>query len=146
MISCVSSSEKRLLRRWPRSDSPLKNLVVRSKSYNIPMLTPVCEHEPEPGGVRRHSVCQMTSFEEEPVFAEAPPSPIMNVCEDSPIVPELFSGGAPDRASSSSSPETVVDQLLESVDSDTDPEGIFIDFSRQRSSSCEVSRESESLA
>ncbi|XP_056095901.1 proline-rich protein 5 isoform X1 [Rhinichthys klamathensis goyatoka] len=142
--SCVL--EKRLLRRWPRSDSPLKNLVVRSKSYNIPVLTPVCEHEPEPGGVRRHSVCQMTSFEEEPVFTEAPPSPIMNVCEDPPIIPELCSAGEPERASSSSSPETVVDQLLQSVDSDTDTEGIFIDFSRQQSSSPEVSRESESLA
>uniref|UniRef100_A0A671LY61 Proline rich 5a (renal) n=1 Tax=Sinocyclocheilus anshuiensis TaxID=1608454 RepID=A0A671LY61_9TELE len=111
--SCVL--EKRLLRRWPRSsDSPAKNPVVRSKSYNMPMLTPVAEYDPESSaGARRHSVCQMTSCAEEP-----------DVCED-PSPP-------------------IVDQILESLDSDT--EGIFIDFRRQRSSSSDFSRESESAA
>uniref|UniRef100_A0A8C2JAG2 Proline rich 5 n=1 Tax=Cyprinus carpio TaxID=7962 RepID=A0A8C2JAG2_CYPCA len=116
--SCVL--EKRLLRRWPRSsDSPAKNPVVRSKSYNIPMLTPVAEYDPESSAgaaVRRHSVCQMTSCAEEPDVCEDPSPP---VC-----------------------PETIVNQILESLDSDT--EGIFIDFRRQRSRS-DVSRESEKL-
>ncbi|XP_043086709.1 proline-rich protein 5 isoform X2 [Puntigrus tetrazona] len=120
--SCVL--EKRLLRRWPRSgDSPAKNPVMRSKSYNMPVLMPVAEYDPaSAAGVRRHSVCQMTSCAEEP-----------DVCEDSspPIGPE-------------SSPETLVDQVLESLDSDT--EGIFIDFRRQCSSSSDFSRESESAA
>ncbi|XP_059403785.1 proline-rich protein 5-like isoform X2 [Carassius carassius] len=113
--SCVL--EKRLLRRWPRSsDSHAKNLVVRSKSYNIPVLTPLEEHDPESSAaVRRHSVCQMTSCAEEPDVCEDPSPP---VC-----------------------PETIVDQILESLDSDT--EGIFIDFRRQRSSS-DFSRESQS--
>ncbi|XP_048012151.1 proline-rich protein 5 isoform X2 [Megalobrama amblycephala] len=170
--SCVL--EKRLLRRWPRSsDSPAKNLVVRSKSYNIPMLTPVAEYDPESiaaagVGIRRHSVCQMTSFAEEPAFTEAPPSPPTDVCEDPgrdgrverqppppspPIFPELGPGGGQEAGSErdasslpscSSSPETIVDQILESLDSDT--EGIFIDFRRQRSSSSDFSRESESVA
>lgn len=80
--SCVL--EKRLLRRWQNPP------VLRSKSYNIPVLTPVAEYDPE----RRHSVCQMTSCAEE----------------------------------TESSPETIVDQTLESLDSDA--EGIFIDFRR----------------
>ncbi|KAL0196624.1 hypothetical protein M9458_010196, partial [Cirrhinus mrigala] len=132
-------SEKRLLRRWPRAaDSPAKNPVVRSKSYNIPMLTPVAEYDPESvaaagTGIRRHSVCQMTSCAEEP-------APLTDVCEDPargapspPIFPELGSSAGGRRAA----PETIVDQILESLDSDT--EGIFIDFRRQR-------RESESAA
>ncbi|KAM6984791.1 proline-rich protein 5-like [Aplochiton taeniatus] len=67
--SCVL--EKRLQRRWPRPNDHLaKNPVVRSKSYNVPMLTPVVEHDPDAasagsGGIRRHSVCEMTSCLEE---------------------------------------------------------------------------------
>lgn len=126
------------------------------------MLTPVAEYDPESvgaatgAGIRRHSVCQMTSCAEEPAFGEVPPSPPTDVREDParaaqspPIFPELGSsaGGqrsASGRESSSSSPETIVDQILESLDSDT--EGIFIDFRRQRSSSSDFSRESESAA
>ncbi|KAK2893188.1 hypothetical protein Q8A67_013176 [Cirrhinus molitorella] len=148
--SCVL--EKRLLRRWPRgTDSPAKNPVVRSKSYNIPMLTPVAEYDPESAaaaagaGIRRHSVCQMTSCAEEPAF-----EPLTDAGEDAargasspPIFPELGSSAA-ERDSSSSSPETIVDQILESLDSDA--EGIFIDFRRQRSGSSDFSRESESAA
>ncbi|XP_062338611.1 proline-rich protein 5-like isoform X3 [Osmerus eperlanus] len=67
--SCVL--EKRLQKRWPRpGDPPTKNPVVRSQSYNIPMLTPVVEYDPEASstgsmGIRRHSVCEMTSCQEE---------------------------------------------------------------------------------
>lgn len=55
-----------------RSCSPAaKNTVVRSKSYNVPLLTPVVENDPDGGGcggamgIRRHSVCEMTSCVEE---------------------------------------------------------------------------------
>lgn len=57
-----------------RSCSPgAKNPVVRSKSYNVPLLTPVVENDPGGGGgggscrvcIRRHSVCEMTSCVEE---------------------------------------------------------------------------------
>lgn len=75
--SCVL--EKRLQRRWPRpSDHLTKNPVVRSKSYNVPMLTPLVEHDSDTasvggGGIRRHSVCEMTSCLEE-VLDPADPS------------------------------------------------------------------------
>ncbi|KTG47522.1 hypothetical protein cypCar_00044436 [Cyprinus carpio] len=70
---------------------------------------------------------------------------LTDVCEDPspPVFCELGSSAA-ERDSSASSPETIVDQILESLDSDT--EGIFIDFRRQRSSSSDFSRESESAA
>lgn len=59
--------------RLQRSCSPgAKNPVVRSKSYNVPLLTPVVENDPGGGGgggcgvcIRRHSVCEMTSCVEE---------------------------------------------------------------------------------
>ena len=48
-------------------DQLSKNPVVRSKSYNIPLLlTPVAEYDPDAGsvgsgGIRRHSACEITS-------------------------------------------------------------------------------------
>ncbi|XP_056281446.1 proline-rich protein 5-like, partial [Pseudoliparis swirei] len=65
--------EKRLQRSWPSKpgSSPIaKNPVVRSKSYNVPMLTPVVEHDTDStsgggAGIRRHSVSEMTSCLEE---------------------------------------------------------------------------------
>ncbi|KAF3705105.1 Proline-rich protein 5 Protein observed with Rictor-1 [Channa argus] len=65
--------EKRLQRSWtskPVNSPPGKNLVVRSKSYNVPMLTPVVEYDVDSstgGGtsIRRHSVSEMTSCLEE---------------------------------------------------------------------------------
>ncbi|XP_063761847.1 proline-rich protein 5-like isoform X1 [Eleginops maclovinus] len=72
--------EKRLQRSWPSKpgNSPgVKNPVVRSKSYNVPMLTPVVEYDADSStgggtGIRRHSVCEMTSCLEESVsFAES---------------------------------------------------------------------------
>lgn len=57
---------------WPKSaDQPSKNPVVRSKSYNIPLLlTPVAEYDPDAssvgsGGIRRHSACEIISCLEE---------------------------------------------------------------------------------
>ncbi|XP_066524146.1 proline-rich protein 5 isoform X2 [Hoplias malabaricus] len=188
--SCVL--EKRLLRRWPKpGDPPAKNPVVRSKSYNIPMLTPVAEYDTETAsassvGVRCHSVCEMTSCLEEPAFSSVPSSPetddalplsasrpdislepdaalsssteqtegscplpspsICLQCSPGPFLPSSLreSGSDPSRDASlpsgSSSPETIVDQILESLDSDT--EGIFIEFPRRCSDSSTFSRES----
>lgn len=143
--------------------------MVRSKSYNIPILTPVAEYDSESStvgsvNVRRHSVCQMTSCLEETAFAEVPPMSCFpshaEDCEDvehhtsassSPIFSDLCCNSVQEPGvhqdisvpSRSSSPETVVDQILESLDSDN--EGIFIDFRRQHSSSSEFSRRSESV-
>uniref|UniRef100_A0A8C7KPF6 Proline rich 5 n=1 Tax=Oncorhynchus kisutch TaxID=8019 RepID=A0A8C7KPF6_ONCKI len=155
--SCVL--EKRLQRCWPKSgDAPVKNLVMRSKSYNVPMLTPVVEYDTETGsvssmGIRRHSVCEMTSCLEEGAINDISttsslslgsllqpsifqgshsPGPFLHGGGESTVSPSVLcqvhsgseTGSIP---SCSSSPETVVDQILDSMDSD--PDGIFIDFS-----------------
>lgn len=182
------------------SDPPAKNPVVRSKSYNIPMLTPVVESDPEAGGlcggaslgIRRHSIGEMTSCLEEPAFSEIGPSSQgsesgTHLCPDTPPSggppqrrgggggggveggespspsllpspsPHLSGSGSgsgsfrlsgavqqspggtkatpPSLTSVSSSPETVVDHILESLDSDPEGEGIFIDFPRRCSAS-----------
>ncbi|XP_038636111.1 proline-rich protein 5-like isoform X1 [Scyliorhinus canicula] len=60
--------EKRFFPRCSKSSEILtKNPVVRSKSYNNPMLTPVAEYESEGSlvngtSIRRHSVSEMTTF------------------------------------------------------------------------------------
>uniref|UniRef100_A0AAZ3Q9C7 Proline-rich protein 5 n=1 Tax=Oncorhynchus tshawytscha TaxID=74940 RepID=A0AAZ3Q9C7_ONCTS len=179
--SCVL--EKRLQRCWPKSgDAPVKNLVMRSKSYNVPMLTPVVEYDTETGsvssmGIRRHSVCEMTSCLEEGAINDISggsldlcgsvgseslgshlqpsifqgshsPGPFLHGGGESTVSPSVLcqvhsgseTGSIP---SCSSSPETVVDQILDSMDSD--PDGIFIDFSLHScsdSSSSGYSRES----
>nr|XP_046191672.1 proline-rich protein 5-like [Oncorhynchus gorbuscha] len=209
--SCVL--EKRLQRCWPKSgDAPVKNPVMRSKSYNVPMLTPVVEYDTETGsvssmGIRRHSVCEMTSCLEEGAIndisttsslasaaqpglsslgqelsltgvvcgggggsldlcgsvgseslgfhlqpsifqASHSPGPFLHGGGESTVSPSVLcqvhsgseTGSIP---SCSSSPETVVDQILDSMDSD--PDGIFIDFSLHScsdSSSSGYSRES----
>lgn len=58
--------------RAPKTHSfpTMKNPVVRSKSYNVPMLTPVVEYDIDSSsggstGIRRHSVCEMSSCMEE---------------------------------------------------------------------------------
>lgn len=195
-VHCSCVLEKRLLRRWPTAPatSPAKNPVVRSKSYNIPLLTPVAEYDPDAGlghsltsqsgagaarTIRRHSIGEMTSCQEEANFSselgpssqasdtgsllrrsrvQAPPgseSPSPSLLpEPSPSgasgsgsyqmttrgpqqlerhSPSLSKETSLSGASISSSPETIVDQILESLDSD--PEGIFIDFARHCSSS-----------
>ncbi|XP_055506177.1 proline-rich protein 5-like isoform X1 [Leucoraja erinacea] len=59
--------EKKFFPRCPKSNELLaKNPVVRSKSYNNPMLTPVAEYELEGSlvngtSIRRHSVSEMTT-------------------------------------------------------------------------------------
>ncbi|KAM9777517.1 LOW QUALITY PROTEIN: proline-rich protein 5-like [Neosynchiropus ocellatus] len=58
-----------------RAPAAVKNPVVRSKSYNVPLLTPVAESDPDSssgGEVRRHSVSEMTSCVEESVPGAEP--------------------------------------------------------------------------
>ncbi|XP_077567388.1 proline-rich protein 5a [Stigmatopora nigra] len=67
--------EKRFQWGWSKSAEHLsKNPVVRSKSYNIPLLlTPVAEYDADcgsagcagGGGIRRHSACEISSCLEE---------------------------------------------------------------------------------
>ncbi|XP_058273711.1 proline-rich protein 5-like isoform X2 [Hemibagrus wyckioides] len=196
VAQCSCVLEKRWQRHWPHlSDSSVRNPVVRSKSYNVPMLTPVAEYETEPAsagssGVRRHSVCQMTLCQEEPAFSSTKSSPETNITpqlssshpsteHDSALTgcrgqkkgtsplpspsmypsicsqcsSEIFQKMSHESGSDltqeaasvpidSSSPETLTDQLLESLDSES--EGIFIDFSCHSHSS-NFSQESESV-
>ncbi|XP_020946567.1 proline-rich protein 5 isoform X2 [Sus scrofa] len=139
-----SSEEKHLLRRSRSGDVLAKNPVVRSKSYNTPLLNPVAEHEAEGAaagstGIRRHSVSEMTSCPEPQGFADPAGQGPPGTFRPSPAGPcpsRLYPpaqppepGPGPARSSpASSSPENLVDQILESVDSDS--EGIFIDFGR----------------
>uniref|UniRef100_A0A8C0ZYD0 Proline-rich protein 5 n=1 Tax=Castor canadensis TaxID=51338 RepID=A0A8C0ZYD0_CASCN len=141
--SCIL--EKRLLRRSRSGDVLAKNPVVRSKSYNTPLLNPVAEHEAEgtvasSTSIRRHSVSEMTSCPEPQGFTDAPgqaptgtfrssPTPHSGPCPNRLYSPAQHPEQGPAHGSPpTSSPETLVDQILESVDSDS--EGIFIDFGR----------------
>nr|XP_045007465.1 proline-rich protein 5 isoform X1 [Jaculus jaculus] len=141
--SCIL--EKRLLRRSRSGDVLAKNPVVRSKSYNTPLLNPVAEHEAEgsaAGGasIRRHSVSEMTSCPDPQGFTDTPgqgpagafrssPTPHSGPCPGRLYPPAQSPEQGPAHGSPpTSSPETLVDQILESVDSDS--EGLFIDFGR----------------
>lgn len=88
LSSCFS--EKRFQWCWPKSaDQPSKNPVVRSKSYNIPLLlTPVAEYDPDPssassGGIRRHSACEIISCLEEQGLAYADLASGSELCSSS---------------------------------------------------------------
>ncbi|XP_071378420.1 proline-rich protein 5-like [Centroberyx affinis] len=213
--------EKRLQRSWPAKpgDPPVtKNPVVRSKSYNVPMLTPVVEYDTDSpagggAGIRRHSVCEMTSCVEESCSAAEPtastasntsntsntstPSTTSHsqastnsAAQDRTLSDPVSCGPAPRRSpgpadtppplgpqhhspcllpepspgddthgadslvsdspsssscrapvrdassgpSLSSSPELMVDHILESLDSEPEPDGIFLEFNRRCSS------------
>uniref|UniRef100_A0A672FCC3 Proline-rich protein 5-like n=1 Tax=Salarias fasciatus TaxID=181472 RepID=A0A672FCC3_SALFA len=171
--------EKRLPWGWPKSGEPQsKNPVVRSKSYNIPLLlTPVAEYDPDAssvgsGGIRRHSACEIiTCLEEQGLaYADLASGPELSASSSnrlsgaldlplsSPSILPLHSSGAlhgteatttvtdlskgtsSTPPSESSSPETIIGQVLESADSDSD--GIFIDFPSLSSEAMGLSRES----
>ncbi|XP_070709597.1 proline-rich protein 5-like isoform X2 [Pempheris klunzingeri] len=209
--------EKRLQRSWPSkpgNSSVTKNPVVRSKSYNVPMLTPVVEYDMDSSsgggtGIRRHSVSEMTSCLEEsssvaestsatsntstsslanhspastasaalsdtvtsaadprPRHTDSPgaPHPLQPQYPSPSILPEpspgedthctgsLVSGSsassrvlAHDTSSGpspSSSPEIVMDHILESLDSEPEHDGIFLDFSQHCSGGSTHSRDS----
>lgn len=185
--------EKRLPWGLAKSADQLsKNPVVRSKSYNIPLLlTPVAEYDPDAGsggggGIRRHSACEvMTCLEEQalsyserasgpdlssassnrlsvgPQFnglvVAAGPSALALPLSSSSILPlrssgplhgteatttmtDLSKGASSTPPSECSSPETIIGQVLDSADSDSD--GIFIDFPLHPSESLGYKRES----
>ncbi|XP_029350888.1 proline-rich protein 5-like isoform X2 [Echeneis naucrates] len=207
--------EKRLQRSWPSKSGNshvAKNPVVRSKSYNVPMLTPVVEYDVDSSvgggaGIRRHSVSEMTSCVEEsssvadsstsntstssltnhstastefaalsdtvtssqdlqPRVTNSPvgPHPLQPQHHSLGIRPEPSPGEdthctgmlvwncpSPSRVlaqdtsfgpSPVSSPEAMMDHVLESLDSEPDQEGIFLDLSRRCSGGSPQSRDS----
>nr|XP_006127801.1 proline-rich protein 5 isoform X1 [Pelodiscus sinensis] len=185
--SCIL--EKRFFRRSKSGDILAKNPVVRSKSYNNPLLTPVAEYETEGiaangTGIRRHSVSEMTSCMElqgysnlTTIMDNGSKSSVTTMKNSLPGDQERPSASSVQCSSKlsaveqqqglfrsmddqnrafelardpalipvpSSSPENIVDQILESIDSDS--EGIFIDFGRGCSNSStynmDVSRQS----
>uniref|UniRef100_A0A8D0BJD3 Proline rich 5 n=1 Tax=Salvator merianae TaxID=96440 RepID=A0A8D0BJD3_SALMN len=186
--SCIL--EKRFFRRSKSGEIVAKNPVVRSKSYNNPLLTPVAEYEtegsaPNSTGIRRHSVSEMTSCMEMQGYSNLT-TITDNGSKSSMVTMKNSQPGESERLSSSSvqctsslniseqqkglfyprddqnrafelvrdsdliaiaptaSPENIVDQILESIESDSD--GIFIDFGQSCSSSSgynvDVSRQS----
>ncbi|XP_054656531.1 proline-rich protein 5-like isoform X2 [Dunckerocampus dactyliophorus] len=154
--------EKRLQRsRLSKSGNPptVKNPVVRSKSYNVPMLTPVVENDVDStagggAGIRRHSVSEMTScVEESPPVAESsikhsgtssqnpqvqqpsPPSDYTHCMDslvsDSPVCSRVLAQDTSSGSSPSSSPEITAElRIPESLDSEPEHDGIFLDFSK----------------
>uniref|UniRef100_A0AAQ4RU11 Proline rich 5a (renal) n=1 Tax=Gasterosteus aculeatus aculeatus TaxID=481459 RepID=A0AAQ4RU11_GASAC len=157
--------EKRLPLGWSKSaDQPSKNPVVRSKSYNIPLLlTPVAEYDPDAGsvgsgGIRRHSACEIITCLEEQGLAytdlasgSEPSGPSSNRLrvgshfngalhgtEATTTMTNLSKGASSSPPSESSSPETII--VLESADSSSD--GIFIDFPPHSPEATEYCRES----
>lgn len=186
--SCVL--EKRLQRSWSskQGNSPIaKNLVVRSQSYNIPMLTPVGEYDTDSSagggtGIRRHSVSEMTScLEESSSLAESTttatsntsrsslanhspastasaalsgPHPLQpqnhspcilpqpspgedthcagSLVSDSPASSRALAQDTSSGPSPSSSLEIMTDHVPESLDSEPELDGIFLDFSRRQ--------------
>lgn len=194
--------------RLQRSCYPAaKNPVVRSKSYNVPLLSPVVENDPDGGGsgggalgIRRHSVCEMTSCVEEAaapaevmaggsssssqssaprsdsasgssqesrpgsVGSPARPRPLQPQRHHSPsILPEPSPAEDPQgslashsstssralAADTSSGPSpsssldlVATDHILESLDSEPEHDGIFLDFSRRCSGSSAHSKDS----
>ncbi|XP_054856837.1 proline-rich protein 5 [Eublepharis macularius] len=187
--SCIL--EKQFFRCSKSADVLAKNPVVRSKSYNNPLLTPVAEYEseaavPNSSGIRRHSVSEMTLCMEMQDYASlmtimdsssknsmaATKNSILGEPErlptgsvqctghlKSPEPPKGLSypGDDQNRAfelardpdaraiAPTASPENIVDQILESIESDSD--GIFIGFGQSCSSSsgCNVDVNSQSI-
>lgn len=145
--SCLLQKRVQPPRAGP-APSAAKNAVVRSKSYNTPMLTPLVEQDPDPcgavGGVRRHSVSEMTSCAEESANDSDGQSRAFDGSAHSPRsddqAPPSFAAGAESGPTHSSSPET--DPLTHSLDSETEPEGIFLHFTRRYSGSSAHSTES----
>ncbi|XP_065807647.1 proline-rich protein 5 isoform X2 [Labrus bergylta] len=196
--------EKRLQRSWPSKpgNSPAaKNPVVRSKSYNVPMLTPVVEYDVDsstggPTSIRRHSVSEMTSCLEEsssvaesttnntstsslanhspasgasaalsdtvttsqdppPTDSDSPAGPLPlqpqhyspcilpepspaedthctgSLVSDSSASSRVLAHDTSSGPSPASSPEIMIDNVLESLDSEPEHDGIFLDFSRR---------------
>ncbi|XP_072769382.1 proline-rich protein 5-like isoform X4 [Nerophis lumbriciformis] len=163
-----SKDERRLQRSGlsKSGNSPTaKNPVVRSKSYNVPMLTPVVEHDVDlsAGGgaaIRRHSVCEMTSCVGQSasvgnsgidhsgtssqntqvqhlshsILPESSPPGDCKHCtgslmSDSPVSSRVLAQDTSSGPSPSSSPEVTADHHIpESLDSEPEHDGIFLNF------------------
>ncbi|XP_057712210.1 proline-rich protein 5-like isoform X1 [Corythoichthys intestinalis] len=134
----------------------VKNPVVRSKSYNVPMLTPVVEYDVDScvgrgAGIRRHSVSEMTSCTEESASAAESsmdhsgssnqnPEVLRSQVSESRVVAQDTSSDP----SPSSSPEMSMDRVVESLDSE--PDGIFLEFSQTHSGGPTCSHSGQSVA
>uniref|UniRef100_H2MFI4 Proline rich 5a (renal) n=1 Tax=Oryzias latipes TaxID=8090 RepID=H2MFI4_ORYLA len=124
----------------------VKNPVVRSKSYNVPMLSPLVEYDPDTStgsatSIRRHSVCEMPSCVEE----SSPLAKIIARKLDQSSTPSLASlspASTTSGPSPASSPEIAVDHSTASLDSEQEHDGIFLDFSRHRGGDSSHSRDS----
>uniref|UniRef100_A0A673A1A6 Proline rich 5 n=1 Tax=Sphaeramia orbicularis TaxID=375764 RepID=A0A673A1A6_9TELE len=179
-LHCSSCLLEKRLRSWPSkpvNTAVAKNPVVRSKSYNVPMLTPVVEYDADSStavssGIRRHSVSEMTScVEESSSVAESSATTTNNTSNSS--TPSLTSHSPTSTASHHSPPASSQslpplrthtaqarscrtprpspecwpghklwaqshiqsryheDHILESLDSEPEHDGIFLDFSRR---------------
>ncbi|XP_061920919.1 proline-rich protein 5-like isoform X4 [Entelurus aequoreus] len=165
-----SKDERRLQRSGlSKSGNPptAKNPVVRSKSYNVPMLTPVVEYDVDlsAGGgtaIRRHSVSEMTSCVGQSasvgnsgidhsgtssqntqvqhlshsILPESSPPGDCKHCtgspvSDSPVSSRVLAQDTSSGPSPSSSPEVTADyHIPESLDSEPEHDGIFLNFSK----------------
>uniref|UniRef100_A0A3B4GV43 Proline-rich protein 5-like n=1 Tax=Pundamilia nyererei TaxID=303518 RepID=A0A3B4GV43_9CICH len=132
------------------SSPVVKNPVVRSKSYNVPMLTPVVEYDIDSSsgsgtGIRRHSVCEMTSCPSPDEDTHCTGSLEFDSSSSSKVLAQDISSGP----SPSSSPEMMMDHMMEdSLDSEMELDGIFLNFSKQSSGGSADTRDSskESVA
>ncbi|XP_062403636.1 proline-rich protein 5a isoform X3 [Sardina pilchardus] len=89
LSECSYTLDKHLHWAWSKpGDAHTVNPVVRSKSYNIPMLTPVAEYDSEVGslgsvGIRRHSACEVSACLEQPGY------PMLGTTVDTGSTPRL---------------------------------------------------------
>ncbi|XP_015247890.1 PREDICTED: proline-rich protein 5-like isoform X2 [Cyprinodon variegatus] len=213
--SCLLEKKLQYSRAPKSNGSPtVKNPVVRSKSYNVPMLTPVVEYDIDTSsggstGIRRHSVCEMSSCMEESssliksvvrisekispsnssissttsaaltdtlrssqdlqhrdnhspalphLLKPQQPSPSIlpepspsedAICSgslelfDSPSSSKLLAQDTSSGPSPASSTEMTADQNTESLDSEQEQEGIFLDFAHHCSGDSTQSEDSD---
>ncbi|XP_041966479.1 proline-rich protein 5a isoform X1 [Alosa sapidissima] len=88
LSECSYTLDKHLHWAWSKPGDAHTNPVVRSKSYNIPMLTPVAEYDSEVGslgsvGIRRHSACEVSACLEQPGY------PMLGTTVDTGSTPRL---------------------------------------------------------
>ncbi|KAM9771837.1 proline-rich protein 5-like isoform 1-T1 [Syngnathus typhle] len=152
-----SQNEKRPGSSKSGNPPAVKNPVVRSKSYNVPILSPVAEYDVDSSvgggvGIRRHSVSEMTSCVEESTSVvgssmdHSATSSQETKVSRSPLSnsPGILAQGMISDPSLSSSPEMSADCVPESLDSD--PEGIFLDLSQAHSGDGTCSGNRQSVA
>ncbi|XP_019732556.1 proline-rich protein 5-like isoform X2 [Hippocampus comes] len=148
--SCVLEDRQQRSGLSKSSNPPgVKNPVVRSKSYNVPILSPVVEYETDSSagggvGIRRHSVSEMTSCVEDSAAVGESSADHSGTSSQKPKIPRSLVSDTPrilardigSNPSPSSSPDM-------SVDHGSAPDGIFLDFSQAHSggATCSCSRQ-----